>query len=98
MYLRRILKLDIGVLPPFLGRFSVFCRLMGCLELMVWCSSNWRCFIFLVANLMMNMFLSKHVANMRTKRIAVCRLDVLWVFETLNTEKSFVYIFKTLKT
>jgi len=36
-------KLDIGVLPSFLGSFVVFCLLMGCLELMVWCSSNWRC-------------------------------------------------------
>jgi hypothetical protein len=30
------LKLDIGVLPSFLGSFVVSCRLMGCLELMVY--------------------------------------------------------------
>jgi len=43
MHLRKNLKLDICVLPSFIGSFVVFCRLMGCLELMVWCLSKWRC-------------------------------------------------------
>ena len=37
------LKLVIDVLPSFLGSFVVFCHLMGCLEPIVWCLSNWRC-------------------------------------------------------
>jgi hypothetical protein len=41
---------------------------------------------------MMTMFWSKHVADRRTKCIFVCRLDLLWVFETLNTEQIHVYI------